>query len=77
MQKPYKHGKYTIIPGILTSQLELNQATTPRQSGKYKGCSIGRDRNGLFVFTHRARSDSYPTLKAIPLKTVKWISSTG
>lgn len=76
-QKPYKRGKYTVIPGIIATQLKVNQMTTCRTSGRYNGCSIGRDKDGFFVFTHRAASKRYPTIAKIPVSTIKWIASTG
>lgn len=46
-------------------------------SSKISGCGLGADKNGYFVFTHRARSKSYKTLKSIPKKTIEFIESTG
>lgn len=59
------------------SQLEIGEATYPKQSGRYAGCSVGRDKQGYFVFTHRARSPSYDTPQQIPDSRIKWIESTG
>jgi len=59
------------------NQLSVNEGTYCRHSGKYSGVSIGRDRNGYYAFTHRARSKSYPTAGKIPTSTIKWIRSTG
>lgn len=42
-----------------------------------KGCSLGADKNGFFVYTHRARSKSYPTVEDIPQEAIKFIESTG
>ena len=42
-----------------------------------KGCDLGADKNGFFVFTHRARSKSYPEIEKIPQKDIKFIKSTG
>jgi peptidoglycan hydrolase-like protein with peptidoglycan-binding domain len=39
--------------------------------------SLKRDKRGLFVHTHRARSKSFPTVKAIPERVVRFIESTG
>lgn len=43
------------------------------------GPSVGlkKDHKGFYVHTHRARSKSYPTVAAIPRKTVDFIKSTG
>ncbi len=41
------------------------------------GCSFARDKDGLYCYTHRARSKSYPTVDAIPRDVVEFIGSTG
>lgn len=57
--------------------LEIGEKTHPRQSGKFNGVSIGRDEDGWYVFTHRARSESKKSVDKIPKKDIKWIESTG
>jgi len=42
-----------------------------------KGFSCGQDKNGYYIYTHRARSKSYKTLEAIPMKDIDFIDSTG
>ena len=59
------------------SELEIGEGTYPRKGGRLRGVSVGRDKDGYFIFTHRARSKSYPTVKDIPDKVVQWIESTG
>ena len=50
----------------------------PKVSGKsFKGVSMGADKNGFFVYTHRARSKSKPDPSKIPDKDIKFIRSTG
>ena len=71
-----KKSKYTQVKKRSTA-LNLNEFTTPRTSGRYRGTSIGKDKNGFFVKTHRARSKSYNSLKEIPDNDIKWIKSTG
>jgi len=44
---------------------------------KSNGCSLGADKDGFFVYTHRARSKSYPTVDKITKKDIKFIKSTG
>lgn len=39
--------------------------------------SLGKDQDGYYIFTHRARSESYPTPHDIPKDKIKFISSTG
>lgn len=42
-----------------------------------KGVSLGRDKNGYFCYTHRARSKSYPEPEKIPQSKVTFIETTG
>ena len=44
---------------------------------RYKGLGVGDDKKGVYVYTHRARSNSYPDLKSIPENTIKRIERTG
>jgi len=48
-----------------------------QKHGRNPGCSLARDKDGYFVYTHRARSKSYPRPSAIPADRVKFIESTG
>ena len=57
--------------------LKVGDITTPRKSGRYRGVSIGLDKNGFYVLTHRSRSKSYKTPKKIPNNIIKRIASTG
>ena len=50
----------------------------PNIVGKsFDGVSLGADKNGFFVFTHRARSKSYTEIEKIPNKDIKFIETTG
>jgi hypothetical protein len=49
----------------------------PALRGLMKGVSLGKDEDGYFVHTHRARSKSYPSPEKIPESIVKRIESTG
>jgi len=44
---------------------------------KAKGVTLAQDKNGFFVYTHRARSNSYKTIMSIPKSAVIFIESTG
>ena len=44
---------------------------------KADGVSMGADKNGFFVYTHRARSDSHEWPEKIPIKEINFIESTG
>jgi hypothetical protein len=46
-------------------------------SKKIQGCSLGADKNGFFVHTHRARSKSFPLPLKIDKKSIDFIESTG
>jgi hypothetical protein len=59
------------------SKLEVNEITQPRQSGRFRGVSIGRDKDGYFVTTHRSRSKSYINVNKIPDYKIKKVASTG
>lgn len=47
------------------------------KNGKKYGVGIGKDDDGYFAHTHRARSKSYPSKNDIPIKDLKFIKSTG
>jgi len=47
------------------------------KSNKVNGVSMGADKNGFFVYTHRARSKSYSEPGKIPVKDIEFIESTG
>lgn len=41
------------------------------------GVSLAKDKDGFFVYTHRARSKSYKTQEAIPKSVIEKIETTG
>lgn len=47
------------------------------KSNKVNGVSMGADKNGFFVYTHRARCESYSEPGKIPVKDIEFIESTG
>lgn len=56
----------------------INQVSkTATKNGVSYGCSIGKDKNGYFAYTHRARSKSYESKDKIPVKVLKFIDTTG
>ena len=59
------------------TDLSVGEMTWCKHSGRYIGVSIGRDDDGYFACTHRARSESYPSPGEIPAGKLKWIRSTG
>ena len=75
-KKPRKLGRYT-MRDITIAKLAINEITTPRKGGRYRGTSVGRDKEGYFVMTHRARSKSYKKASGIPERRIKFVKSTG
>ena len=67
---------YKMVHKRVNDLLE-GEMTWCKHSGRYNGVSIGRDDDGYFACTHRARSESYPSPGAIPMKKLAWIRSTG
>jgi len=50
----------------------------PKINGKtFKGVSLGADKDGFYVFTHRAASKRYKEIEDIPQKDINFIESTG
>jgi len=47
------------------------------RDGKRYNCGVGKDNDGYFATTHRARSKSYKRKKDIPISVIKRIASTG
>lgn len=47
------------------------------KSSKSNGVSMGADKDGFFVYTHRARSKSHLTPDKITVKEISFIDSTG
>ena len=46
-------------------------------SKKIDGCNLGADKNGFFVYTHRARSKSFSSPLKIDKKSIDYIETTG
>lgn len=59
------------------------EALTPEERKEIKKrfgetqCSFGKDKEGYYCFTHRARSKYYETIDKIPKKDVDFVSSTS
>jgi len=66
-----KNGKITglLLPEDLSNKI--------KEGGYPNGFSLGVDKNGYFIHTHRARSKSYKRAIDIPVKDIKFIDSTG
>lgn len=92
-EKPGKEGllnshsipnemKDKIMPYINNNSYYINKKvldlSIPKIEGKsFNGVSLGADKNGFFVYTHRCRSHSYETPEKIPNNKIKFVESTG
>jgi len=68
--------------GIIMARSDLSPtsedyAEFKESHGPNPGCSLGRDKDGYYVYTHRGRSPSYSSPGAIPASKVKQIERTG
>jgi hypothetical protein len=80
-KKLSKEMKDKILPLIIKNGMHgtkyNNGVVTKLKYDKSKECDLGADKDGFFVFTHRARSKSYSEVDKIPQKDIKFIESTG
>ena len=67
-KKATKKKNYTVV----TKPEEFLNKTP-----KATGCTLAKDKDGYFCYTHRARSKSYKTIKSIPKSVIEFIESTG
>lgn len=44
---------------------------------KARGCTLAKDKDGYFVYTHRWASKRFKTIAAIPKKIIEFCESTG
>lgn len=63
--------------GDVTVQGGAHSVAGVVRDGKRYGVGVGRDDDGVFVHTHRARSKSYPDMDAIPTSVLAEIDATG
>ncbi len=81
---PYDVPNRTDAPtSMAASQAGKREPLTSAERSQIKqrfgvvGCSFAQDKQGIYAYTHRARSASYPHVLAMPKSVVKWIVSTG
>ena len=67
-------AKNGIVTGLL---LDAKLKQKIKDNDYPHGYSMGVDKNGFFVHTHRARSKSYESPEKIPAKDLKFIDSTS
>ena len=77
-----KEMKDKIIPYVNSSSTYRNNCVFGLRKPKIKKkhfdqVGFAADKNGFFVYTHRARSKSYETPEKIPQKDITFIESTG
>lgn len=48
-----------------------------KKTNKINGVSLGADKDGFYVYTHRGRSKSYSLPEKIPVKDIDYIETTG
>jgi len=58
-------------------QLHRDLKKKIKEMGLPEGFSMGVDKDGYYIHTHRARSKSYEKPDAISIKDIKFIDSTG
>lgn len=68
------HAKSGKVTGL---RLHPLLAKKIRTQGLAKGFSMGLDKDGWFIHTHRARSESREEPDGFTKKEIKWIDSTG
>jgi len=78
-----KKVKYLLKDGRWSTKFDLWNIAVPsgmsnsQSAIRRRGFSVGIDENGIFIFTHRCRSKSYPSYRKIPKKVKDFIKSTG
>ncbi|CUU45549.1 hypothetical protein [Clostridium beijerinckii] len=65
------------MPKKVNKHPEFNLQKSISKGGKKYNVGVGKDDDGYFVHTHRARSKSYKNKSDIPIKDLKFIESTG
>lgn len=74
LQKEYSRANKGIITEL---NLHPDLKRKIREKKYPDGFSMGIDKNGFFVHTHRARSKSHESPSGITAKEMKFIDSTG
>jgi len=73
----YRIDKQSIIEESTKQSSKYDKAIPCNGIKKKLGFSCKEDKNGFYIYTHRARSKSYPSFDKIPLKDINFIDSTG
>lgn len=72
--KPYTKAGNSKITELNLSKKLIDKL---KKGGYPSGFSMGIDKDGYFIHTHRSRSKSYESPDKIPVKDIKFIDSTG
>lgn len=70
-------AKYATVREMLLSAGVDPAKVTSAKDSRFEGVTVDSDDDGVYVRTHRARSDSYESEDAIPDSVVKEIEATG
>jgi hypothetical protein len=68
------NSKHPVILGLTMSSELKNKI---KEGNLPSGFSFGADKNGFFIYTHRARSKSHKNSNKITTKEIRFIDSTG
>ena len=71
---PERHGSQKPSSAELA---EFRKREASAGCGEGDGCSLGKDKDGFYAYTHRARCKSYPSPSQIPLDRIKFVASTA
>lgn len=66
-----------IIESLLEGEDFDNVPKPDDLKGLMREVSLGKDKDGYFVYTHRCRSDSYKSPHKIPKSRIEFVSSTS
>jgi hypothetical protein len=72
--KPYTRVKKSVIYEL---QLHPDLKKKIKEKNLPNGFSMGIDKAGFFIQTHRCRSKSHPSPDKITIKEIKFVDSTG
>ena len=70
-------GSSTKLPLLDGDREEFRAREAQAKTGRGDGCSLGRDAQGYYCYTHRTRSRSYERPGKIPLDRIKFVASTA
>lgn len=60
-----------------TDFCKLIGLTEVKKPSRFNGVGVAKDKDGVYIKTHRCRSESYRTLEDIPDSVIEFIRSTG